>query len=93
MATHSSLCAWEIPWTEEFGGIPIVHKGVGKGQKNRHNLVTKQEQSHENLIYGIRNMTKNNMITLYQDRWLLDFDTDNFIIYVWVSRSVMSDIL
>ena len=21
MATHSSILAWEIPWTEEFGGI------------------------------------------------------------------------
>ena len=20
MATHSSILAWEIPWTEEFGG-------------------------------------------------------------------------
>ena len=24
MATHSSILAWEIPWTEEPGG-PIVH--------------------------------------------------------------------
>ena len=22
MATHSSLLAWEIPWTEEPGGLP-----------------------------------------------------------------------
>ena len=21
MATHSSICAWEIPWTEEPGGL------------------------------------------------------------------------
>ena len=21
MATHSSILAWEIPWTEELGGI------------------------------------------------------------------------
>ena len=21
MATHSSICAWEIPWTEEFSGL------------------------------------------------------------------------
>ena len=21
MATHSSILAWEIPWTEEFGGL------------------------------------------------------------------------
>ena len=22
MATHSSILAWEIPWTEEPGGLP-----------------------------------------------------------------------
>ena len=21
MATHSSICAWRIPWTEELGGL------------------------------------------------------------------------
>ena len=25
MATHSSMLAWEIPWTEEPGGLYIVH--------------------------------------------------------------------
>ena len=29
MATHSSILAWEIPWTEEPGGL--VH-GVAKSQ-------------------------------------------------------------
>ena len=24
MATHSSILAWEIPWTEEPGGLPSV---------------------------------------------------------------------
>ena len=37
MATHSSILAWEIPWTGEPGGyIPWGHKRV------RHDLVTKQ---------------------------------------------------
>ena len=28
MATHSSILAWDIPWTEEPGGLPFmgVHK-------------------------------------------------------------------
>ena len=30
MATHSSILAWKIPWTEESGG-PTVH-GVAKSQ-------------------------------------------------------------
>ena len=26
MATHSSILAWKIPWTEEFGGLHTVHR-------------------------------------------------------------------
>ena len=29
MATHSRILAWEIPWTEEPGGLHTVH-GVAK---------------------------------------------------------------
>ena len=39
MATHSSTLAWEIPWTEEPGGLRSW------GQKRvKHNVVTKQQQ-------------------------------------------------
>ena len=37
MASHSSVLAWEIPWTEEPSGL----QSVGS-QRVRHNLVTKQ---------------------------------------------------
>ena len=43
MATHSSILAWEIPWTEEPGGL----QSVGS-QRIRHNWAT--EQSRESLI-------------------------------------------
>ena len=37
MATHSSTLAWEIPWTEESGGL------YSMGLQNvRHDLPTKQ---------------------------------------------------
>ena len=26
MATHSSILVWEIPWTEEPGGLQSVHR-------------------------------------------------------------------
>ena len=39
MATHSSILAWRIPWTEEPGGL----QSMGS-QKVRHHLVTKQQQ-------------------------------------------------
>ena len=37
MATHSSILAWEIPWTEEPGGLQSV--GL---QPVRYDLATKQ---------------------------------------------------
>ena len=37
MATHSSILAWEIPWTEEPGGLQSMGCRVG------HNLATKQQ--------------------------------------------------
>ena len=39
MATHSSILAWEIPWTEEPGGLQSM-----RSQRVGHNLVTKQQQ-------------------------------------------------
>ena len=37
MATHSSILAWEIPWTEEPGGLQSM--GL---QRVGHHLATKQ---------------------------------------------------
>ena len=43
MATHYSIVAWEIPWTEEPGGLQsMVSQRVG------HSLVTKEQQQHFN---------------------------------------------
>ena len=39
MATHSSVLAWEILWTEEPGGL----QSTGP-QRVRHDLATKQQQ-------------------------------------------------
>ena len=42
MPTHSNILAWEIPWTEEPGGLQKSQNfGV---TKVRHNLATKQQQ-------------------------------------------------
>ena len=32
MATHSSILAWEIPWTEELGGLHFL--GMQKSWKD-----------------------------------------------------------
>ena len=39
MATHSSILAWEIPWTEDPGGLQSILL-----QEVRRNLATKQQQ-------------------------------------------------
>ena len=41
MATHTSILAWEIPWTEEPGG----QQSMGS-QRVGHNLETKQQHLH-----------------------------------------------
>ena len=38
-ATHSSILAWETPWTEEPGGLQSM------GWQKKHDLVSKQQQS------------------------------------------------
>ena len=32
MATHSSILAWEIPWTEEPGRLDSIFHGVAESQ-------------------------------------------------------------
>jgi len=42
MATHSSILAWKIPWTEEPGGL----QSIGS-QRVGHDYVTEQEELGE----------------------------------------------
>ena len=42
MSTHSSILAWEIPWTEESGRL----QSMGS-QRVRHNLATEHTCMHE----------------------------------------------
>ena len=44
MATHSSILAWEIPWTEVPGGLQSARL-----QRVRHNLAIKQQPQHKTL--------------------------------------------
>ena len=46
MATYSSILAWEIPWTEEHGGLQSM--GL---QRVRHNWATKQQQQQVLIIF------------------------------------------
>ena len=44
MATHSSTLAWEIPWTEELGGLWFI----------AHDLATKQQRLISSTSHGYR---------------------------------------
>ena len=39
MATHSSILAWEISWTEDLGGLQSM-----ESQRVRYNVTTEQQQ-------------------------------------------------
>ena len=45
MVTHSSILAWEIPWTEESGGLESM--GL---QRVSHNLMTKKQLQQKQKI-------------------------------------------
>ena len=45
MATHSSILAWENPWTEEPGGLPSTGS-----QRVRNDLTTKQRTFGEESV-------------------------------------------
>ena len=47
MAAHSSILAWEIPWTEEPGGQPPLGS-----QRVRHNSSTKRQNNNNHNFKG-----------------------------------------
>ena len=47
MSVHSSILAWEIPWTEEPGGL--------QSGRMRHKLATEQQQ--QRLTYWVEYFT------------------------------------
>ena len=60
MAAHSSILAWEIPWTEEPGGL----QSMGS-QRVGHDIRTQQRQENESsrlhstcIVLGIVNSLK-----------------------------------
>ena len=54
MATHPSILAWRIPWTEEPGGLQSMQL-----QRVGHNLATEQEQQKFNKFLIFIKMDKN----------------------------------
>ena len=56
MATHSSILAWKIPWTEEPGGLQSMGlQRVGQDWATKH---TQQEEKHSKAIIKGRTLAK-----------------------------------
>ena len=46
MATHSSILAWKIPWTEEPGQRSLAGSSPWDLKRVRHSLVIKQQKNN-----------------------------------------------
>ena len=63
MATHSSILAWKIPWTEESGGLQFLGS-----QTVRHGLAIKtQQQTVPFIVYLIELIFIPLVIQIFQD--------------------------
>ena len=60
MATHSSILAWETPWTEKPGGLQIMEL-----QEVRHDLVTKQQHIFSLVLRTLSGTQATNCINKY----------------------------
>ena len=53
MATHSSILAWEIPWTEEPGGLQAI--GSQKSQTQLSNKYTQIYGNSNFMLHAVQN--------------------------------------
>ena len=53
MATHSSTLAWKIPWTEEPGGLHMVH-GVAEVDTNESTYTHTHTHTHTTTWMGLQ---------------------------------------
>ena len=78
MATHSSILAWEIPWTQEPGGLQSM--GL---QRAGHDLGTKQHQSDDWI--KVNALSCNNVIKVFHR---MEFLSYLFLLYLEASFTV-----
>ena len=50
MATHSSILAWEIPWTEELGGL----QSMGLQESDKTERLKHHHHHHHTLYFKIQ---------------------------------------
>ena len=62
MATHSSILAWRIAWTEKPGGI----RSLGWSQRVRHDLATEHTHTVRGKKYIDRMTLKRDLVLVFQ---------------------------
>ena len=78
MATHSSTLAWEIPWTQEPGGLPAM-----VSQEVQHDLETEQQQRYRNnlRVYPVKGfLDKENAVYIYNGILFGSYKSGNSVI-------------
>ena len=79
VATHSSILAWEIPWTEKWAG----HRSQGH-KRLRHDLVTKQQQQNSFITLSITWFLYSSRFRVFSSFCLFSLDGVEFF-----KRSIM----
>ena len=89
MATHSSILAWEIPWTEEPGGL----QSLGS-QRVRHNWATslslsiiKNRDINLMIFSSVQSLSR---VRLFVTPWIAASQASLFITNSWGSLKLMS---
>ena len=59
MATHSSILAWRIPWTEEPGGLQSTGSQSWTQLTDFHTF----RKTNKDLLYNTENSTQNSVMT------------------------------
>ena len=54
MATHSSILAWEIPWTEEPGGLQSVGSQKSRTRLNAHTCICRKQEKGHSLFQSLQ---------------------------------------
>ena len=86
MATHSSILAWKIQWTEDPGG----QMSMG-WQRVRHDLVTKQQQSNtQDDLFSFFSPSEN-PLAFWLPSWLCDIFTQLHPLALFI-RSILSQL-
>ena len=81
IATHSSILAWKIPWTEEPGGLEP--RG---SQRVRHDWAHTHTHTHTHTHMYLWLGVCEDLWPIFKSGWLLIVDFENFFVFLYNSH-------